>query len=275
MAIIKGSKLSSSIKTINPQVAMALLKTGDRNRSLKRFWILRLAQAMKLGEWELAQPLMIDWDGNLLDGQHRMHAVIHAKLPIDFVVLSGYERGKVFCRVDDISPRRLKDWLYMQGEPLPDVLAAVIPMVARHERGMIPTSNMSAGFRMTPVEGVDFLGAHPKIRASVVDAPGTVCLLAPRSLLSFAHYLFAEKSKSGADSFLIDLVNGDVGGEGDPLYYLRDRLKSNRVARQKFSRTEMLALIIKTWNADRAGKKVSGLRWRTQGPKPEAFPEVA
>ena len=274
MGKIKGTDLSAEVLIITPQVAKSLLKTAEKNRAINRSRILRYSQAMRLDEWTLAQPLMLDADGKLLDGQNRMHAVIHANRPIKFLVIKGFVRSEVFGRVDDTGPRRLKDWLNIQGEALPDVMAVVIQMAARHEKGIIPTSG-GGSFRQTPIEGVDFLESHPKIRHSVVDAPGTVTLFAPRAMLCFAHYLFAQKSKSAADAFLIDLVNGDVGGDGDPLYYLRDRLKSNRYARNKFSRTEMLALIIKTWNADRSGKKVTGLRWRTDGPKPEAFPEVA
>lgn len=273
MGNIKGSVLTARIKKINPQVAKEMLSTCRRNRRVSMSRVLRLAQAMKLDEWVVAQPIMVNCDGTLIDGQHRMHAVVHCGQPIEFLVIAGYDRESTFARIDDVQTRRLRDWFQIQGEPLPEVMAAVVHLAARDETGRIPTSS-GGDFRLTGPEGVAFLESHSKIRNSVVDAPATVNRLVPRSLLSFAHYKFAEKDKVLADSFMIDLITGELEGDGDPIYYLRERLKSNRHSKTRFSRTEMLALIFKAWNAVRHDRMISGLAWRTGGDKPEAFPEV-
>lgn len=268
-----SSGLTAEIKTINPAVAKAILATSRRNRHVTISRVRKLSQAMELGEWIIAQPIMVNCDGTLLDGQHRLHAVIRSGKSIQFLVISGFESLDTFGRIDDVATRRLKDWLQIRGESLPDILAAVVVMAAKDERGMIPTTS-GPGFQMTAPEGIDYLEAHDEIRRSVMEAPATVTRYASRAMLCFCHYKFAQKDRAAAGSFLIDLATGDKEGERDPIYLLRERLKSNRRAKTKLPRTEMLALIYKSWNAVRAGQKLHNLRWRSTGPKAETFPEV-
>jgi hypothetical protein len=273
MGNIKGTNLTASVKTITPQVAKQMLSTCRRNRRVEMSRVLRLSRARERDEWVIAQPILINCDGTLIDGQHRLRMVVHTGLPTQFLVISGYDRDQTFARIDDIQTRRLNHWLQIQGEPLPEIMATVIKMAGRREAGLIPTGS-GGSFRQTGPEGIEFLEKHPKIRSSVVDAPATVNRLAPRSLLCFGHYLFAQKDRTLADSFLVDLVTGDKEAAGDPIYQLRERLKTNRHAKTKITRTEMLALIIKAWNAVREDRKLQNLRWRNTGPQAEAFPEV-
>lgn len=281
MGNVKGSAtLNALIKTINPQLAKEILRKASKNRWLSPLRIARYAQAMIRGEWVIAQPLLFDEDGRLIDGQTRLKAVIEANRPIDFLVVEGYERDAVFGVLDDVGPRKLQHWLQVQGEACPEVLATVVMLTARDEAGRIPTTT-GAGFILTPIEGVEFLDLHPKIRTSVNKGPGTANTLASKAICCFAHYKFAQINKAEADSFFKDLVTGhDEGGE-DPIWLLRQRLEANRKAENKLklSRTDLLALIFKAWNAQRTidsggdPKLGAGLRWTKTGPRAEDFPE--
>ncbi len=267
-----GWTLDATIKSINPAVAKQMLAVGFRNRRLQKTRIRRYAQAMDNKEWIISQPLMVNCDGSLIDGQHRLHAVrLHGK-PVDFLVIKGFDRDATFAKIDDVATRRLKDWFQINGENLPEILAGVVGMAARDDAGVLPTSG-TANFQFTPIEGIEFLKGHTKIRKSV-GAPGTCNQLVPRTMASFCHYKFAQVDMPAADAFFVELVMGEKEGAQDPLYLLRERLAANQRAKNKISRTEKLALIIKTWNAIRSNKKVHNLIWRSTGPQAEAFPEV-
>lgn len=276
MATVKmkdGNALDVSIKTITPQVAKTLLSTSFRNRKLKKSRVSRYWGAMKRDEWIVAQPIMLNCDGSLIDGQHRLQAVILHGKPVDFLMIKGYERENTFGKIDDVGPRKLNDWLHIHGEELPDVLAQVIVLAQNDVRGCIPTGQRSFTFSQTAVEGVEFLEQHPEIRQSVV-APGVVNVLVSRGMSSFCHWKFAAVDRVVADAFFVDLMMGEKEGETDPVYLLRERLKSNRLAASKLTRTEKLALIYKTWNAIRTGKKSRTLAWCGTGKGAEDFPEV-
>ncbi len=89
-----GMILKVSTKIITPQVAKILLRGCRKNRNPSKRRIGRYAQGMKLKEWVIAQPILLDTEDNLLDGQHRMHAVIESNTPVEFLVVAGFERSE-------------------------------------------------------------------------------------------------------------------------------------------------------------------------------------
>jgi hypothetical protein len=207
----------------------------------------------------------------MIDGQHRCHAVIRSGKPIEFLIITGFDRENTFGKVDDIKARKLNDWLSIEGEANPDVLAAVIGFAYRDSMKGSPYRR--DGIFLTPTEGMKFLSDHPELRDSVTKAPATVNRYASRSMCAFLHWKFAKKDKMLANEFFIDLVTGELEGEGDPIYLLRERMKSDRRATRKMKPMEKMGLFIKAWNAVRTDSKLpppAGLRYM----KSEKFPVV-
>ena len=84
--------IKSSIKTINPKKAEEMLGSQIRNRTLSDPLILRYARDMKQENWdENGQSIIISEEGDLIDGQHRLHACIKADVPFRSVVTYGVE----------------------------------------------------------------------------------------------------------------------------------------------------------------------------------------
>lgn len=263
--------LDVSCKMVTSQVAKDWLGGCRKNRSPSKSRIKRYRHAMDKGEWRVSQPLLFDLDDKLLDGQHRLHAVVLHGKPIEFIVIRGYDRAEVFGIVDDVAKRTLAHWLHIKGVELPIVAAGVVGMCARDLHGRIPTS--AGGFIFTPIEGVDFYFDNPKI-ADSVTAPGTVNTYISRTMCCFCHWKFSQLDSAAADVFFVDLQLGELEGEFDPIYLLRERMKSDRVSKGSINRTETLALIYKAWNAIRTGLKIRQLKWTSDGPRSEDFPEV-
>lgn len=271
MTTIKGSQLTAEVCQVTPQVAAHWLSTNKKNRRVSLSRVNRYAKAIREGEWRIAQPIMFNCDGSLIDGQHRLRAVMTANRPVEFLVLKGFDPEETFAKIDEVQPRRLAHWLEMRGEAEPETLAKLITMANRDEAGLIPVG-AGHGFIQTPQEGLEFLERHPELRVSV-KAPGTFTTLTPHSLLCFCHWKFSRKDKSLAQQFLIDLVTGEFN-DGDPVSLLRERLKSNRHAKAKLTRVELLALFYKAWNAERRGEPIRQLKWTSAGNAAEKFPEV-
>ena len=266
--------LDVSIKTITPQVAKQMLKNGHRNRHLSRSRTQLYTDAMRIGNWIVAQPLLFCEDNRLIDGQTRLNSVITANKPASFLVIRGFNAERTFARLDANAPRTLQHWLEYRREPNPAVLATVIAMAMRDDPGTFPTSSPAGGFRIAPLDAMEFFDANPRIRDAMVDAPATITPLAPRSMLVFCFLKFRELDDTLAKAFFVDLLTGSNEGHSDPMFLLRERLKSDLHARKKMSRTEKLALLIIAWNAVREDKTVSNLRWRTTGPGAQKFPEI-
>lgn len=81
--------MKAEVMTITPELAKEYLKHNDSNRSLRRTRVVQYAHDMKEGKWNLTgQGITFGKDGNLLDGQHRLHAVVFANVPVDFLVVT-------------------------------------------------------------------------------------------------------------------------------------------------------------------------------------------
>lgn len=81
--------MKAEVMTVTPELAREYLKHNESNRSLRRTRILQYAHDMKEGKWNLTgQGITFGKDGNLLDGQHRLHAVVFANVPVDFLVVT-------------------------------------------------------------------------------------------------------------------------------------------------------------------------------------------
>ena len=102
------------VRPITPDEAQAILDRANiDNRRLSRPRVLAYARDMKQGLWRIThQGLAFETDGSLVDGQHRLAAIVEAGIPIEFLVTTGVQRTDVF---DTGRPRSAGDVLHIKG----------------------------------------------------------------------------------------------------------------------------------------------------------------
>lgn len=105
----------SKVEIITPELAKLYLeKNIENNRKLRHTNIATYADAMKKGEWQLtSQGITFNDKGQLTDGQHRLHAIIKAGVPVEMYVTYGepsssiiHDRGRI---------RSINDVMNMSG----------------------------------------------------------------------------------------------------------------------------------------------------------------
>ena len=109
--------LHTSIVNVTPATARTWLKKNTLNRNLRDDTVAKYARDMKDGNWETThQGIGFYEDGTLADGQHRLHAVVRADVPVKFVVTHGIPRhaGQV---IDQNAPRLTHDAIRIGGGP--------------------------------------------------------------------------------------------------------------------------------------------------------------
>lgn len=80
-------KLHCVVEFITPEMAMKYLEVNIANRKLSMTRVGAMARDIKTGNWKLThQGIAFDVDGFLIDGQHRLHAVIAAGIGVWMVV---------------------------------------------------------------------------------------------------------------------------------------------------------------------------------------------
>lgn len=94
---------------ITPKLAEELLKLNVANRAVRKTNVREYAAAMKRGEWRRThQGIGISKTGRLMDGQHRLLAVVEAGVAVEMMVTTGMEDDD-FNILDQHSRRSMAD----------------------------------------------------------------------------------------------------------------------------------------------------------------------
>ena len=84
--------LTVSVDIINPAEAKAYLKNNAMHRKIKQKRVDLYINEMVDGRWKLnGKALIFDSNGRLLNGQHRLSAVVQSDVPLTTVVIRGVD----------------------------------------------------------------------------------------------------------------------------------------------------------------------------------------
>lgn len=99
----------TAIELITPNLAEALLETNTENRKLRKSVVERYAQVMTLGDWLLTpEPIVIADTGRLLNGQHRLNAIIKSGANVRMFVVRNVSE-QAFPAIDRGVSRTFSD----------------------------------------------------------------------------------------------------------------------------------------------------------------------
>lgn len=262
---------------VTPEIATEWLAHNTHNRPARKSAVTAYAADMSNGDWRwTGDPIRRTADGTILDGQHRLMAIVESGVTLPFLVLSGLP-VEAQENIDAGVPRKFQDVLALRGEVSATGLAALTRKVHDWNRGV---RHLRAGgnSKATHAQLSRTLEAHPELR-DFVRAAGNLTQNwkdMPASLVGLAWWVFAGIDQEDADFFFARLGDGQSLAAGDPIYELRKQLAANRDnVKGERSQRYMLALTIKAWNAYRRGDKIGLLKFRAGGARPEQFPEPA
>ena len=81
--------MQARIETITPEKASGYLKKNKNNRAVSAPLVSRMAREMREGLWaENGETIVFNGDGRLLDGQHRLMAVVESGETIRSLVVT-------------------------------------------------------------------------------------------------------------------------------------------------------------------------------------------
>ena len=259
-------------ETIGPDDAKELLKLNTKNRGLRKGLVESLKRDIKTDRWVLnGETIKISNTGVLLDGQHRLQAVVEADKPIVTMVVRGLDDATQ-TTVDSGARRQLHDVLKISGEPNATTLAA-----AARVSWFLDTYGTTRVFGIQPskAELLDYYEKNPDLRNAA-----TLGVTAPRSTLripgSSAAALWYQMSRLdyvAADTFWQQLLHNDAP-KGSAIYALRETLLKDLGRPHHMSIYHRMALIIKAWNYWITGRTADHIQWRGSGERPEGFPRL-
>ena len=101
--------MKSEIKNITPEMALSYLEGPMHNRPVRDATVDRYAATMAAKKWLLThQGIAFDDKGRLIDGQHRLWAIVNSKMTVPMMVTHGLSSG-IQAVIDDHAKRTVRD----------------------------------------------------------------------------------------------------------------------------------------------------------------------
>lgn len=269
-----AATVRAGVQLVTPEWAAGVLdKHNTRNRRLSERTVKRLIEIIAGGRWECnGEPIVFDVAGRLVDGQHRLEAVVAAAVAVPVLVVTGVPEG-AFATLDQGKLRSRADVLSVpttdggDREERTTVLAGALGWVHRWECGSLGSTRDYPDNSQT----IALLARHPGVRESVLEAASR-CKRGTHSPSLFAalHYLFGLKDARARDTFF-KRVWDHVGVEEGSGEWVLNKWLDNRPSRSSGAELVVTAAcVIKTWNRIRAGEPAAGvLKFAAAEPFPE------
>ncbi len=202
--------ITRTVMLVTPALAAEWLKSNTNNRAVSDVAVRSLAEAITAGRWVTThQGIAFDCAGTLIDGQHRLRAIVHAGLPVTMEVTSGLDRsaidaidngGRGSRRVVDIL--RIKDGITLSNSQAGALTAAVcilstgtLSSSGRMGVFSLREARVTHGVALTAV--IDAMGRDHHARLSCAPVMGS--LIITYAVEPKATMLFAALLKTGAD----------------------------------------------------------------------------
>lgn len=271
---VHGKKRTLDVIIATPEVAVKLLEDNTQNRPLRQHSIDRIARQIKAGKWKFnGDTIKISSSDDVLDGQHRLWAIILADVAVETVIVYDIEKD-AFSTIDTLRVlRNGADILALAGlDRHRRSTSMALTWLIRWQRGVLETHKS----RKNLVENSDIeecFQNHADMALAVDHCSRTKGLISP-GISGFLYYIFSNQDQELADRFLKTLLDPVDVALNDPFFRFRAWLLKSLEVKRRREASEMIALAFKAWNYARDGKTISVLSWRNSGPSAEAFPSI-
>ena len=161
------------------------------------------AETILCGEWKLnGEPLILDYNGVLQSGQHRLLAVLSAGKSIRTLVVRGADPEALYS-IDSGRRRRMTDVLTLKGEKDTANLAAALSWLWRLWTGQA----LHLGNSPSNTQLLKLLDENPDIRESLAWGRATKKMLHfSVGLMAALQYLMWEIDGEDFDNFFLGIA---------------------------------------------------------------------
>jgi hypothetical protein len=255
------------IVAVTPELAAKWLKQNTHNRNLRKRAISDYARDMASGKWRLnGEAIKFAADGTLLDGQHRLHAVVEAGVAIPLMVVNGLA-VETQETMDAGRKRSAADAFGLRGEANATVLASVLKRIWMWDQG---DHKFRGHIAPTTAECAALLERCPEIHRSVEIAVRThqAFRYIPQSVAGTAHHVFSRIDADATVWFFARVGDGADLSSGHPILALRNRVMTDRAENRKSPDFQHMAYLIRAWNALRTDRPLARIQQAADAPMP-------
>ena len=273
------STMTARIVLVSPEVALEWLKRNDANRPFTRGTARALAAEMERGYWqENGESIVFDTFGVLVDGQHRLQAVLNSGYEYLVPVVTGVQAA-ARPTVDTGVKRSAANNLQMADEPYASLLAATLLLwrgyQAKNVRQMTHPASVAPEDRVSIPRILEYLEEWPGLREAARESfalrpagPGRSLVPSSEAAMIWFAIVQSGASRERANEFLGSVLTGYDLAANSPIIGLRRRLIDQLAPGQRMDKRERIALVLKTWQLWSTGKSRKVIRWEPTEPFP-------
>jgi hypothetical protein len=247
---------------ITPEVAKSYLQANIANRRVRLPVVLRYANDIINNRWkeDTAELIKISKTGVVLDGQHRLYAIIKANKPVFMHVAKNLD-DSVFDILDTGSTRNASDIFRIKQVKNDTTIPSIIAMyntLCQYRTYNPDKNNKSTNSMLLEQYYKDEAFWQSVAQKARVWYLTFAKILTPSYIGGFYSF-FYKLNKPKAEKFFTELATGiDVSNKTVNL--LRNKLMQDKMSPRKMNATLKMALIIKTWNCYIKGKELTILK---------------
>jgi hypothetical protein len=270
-----------------PAKAAKILEMNLSNRNLRDRRVMTYATAMKRGQWreDAGDPIRLSQDNILLDGQHRLWAVVESGVTISFLVLRDLP-SDVMPVIDKGLGRSNGDSMTWANVLNASHSSAAAKLYLAYVFDLVPTDSKKADVYISTQDMVEWaLDNNERLQWSIHRARKANTALGGSTAAWTVLLLIAldDYDEAKVEEFMDPVITGASLAKGDPRLALRNWTINRSSRRMHNDRHVMLGTGIRAFNRWAEGKSmISARQWqrgdefpRLAGPKRSKRPVVA
>lgn len=244
------------IELVTPELAEKMLASSKGNRSISKKRVEQYARMMSEGKWAMVSMVIVDEDGHLMDGHHRLMAVTKANVYVFMIVVRGAKR-EWMPFIDSGRIRSAADMMAVcestAGMTSLNEIAAIAGFAIR-------IGNKDINEIVDRDTMANWIVDNRDAIAGVVSAVKYIRRnhLKFTAGFSYAIMKIKEVSKMSVDAFLDKIATGEMLAKDNPVYQLRKYLIEEGVRRGRgadYRKVNDYVVTIRMWNEYVSGGK--------------------
>lgn len=251
-----NGELYSKVVDITPEIAADILQTrNNKNRPINHPTVDYYAHQMKKGAWMLnGEGVQFSKEGELLNGQHRLLAVVKADMTIRMFLIFNIDK-EAFATYDLQRTRTAADLFNMEGIKNANNLAAVTNryIALTKQEGDAKTSQKKKMYTKHEqlMEYLNNRDLFDEVYEVVEKCYFKMALLTTTEYGAYMTFLIKDlkHDKEKVFSFFRQLVVLEQPEKHKSIGLLRDILFKDKAKPQKMTQTYRYAYVVKAWRA--------------------------
>ncbi len=250
------------LEIITPARAEELLRLNSKNRRVNPTVVHQYATLMQANKWhENGDPIRVSTEEILLDGQHRLLALIRAGATLKMPVITGL-RPDVFATIDRQFSRTPAQIFALAEVANAGVISRLCRTLVDYEAGRIGLALTSGGGRrsgITPEELLEYYRVHENELQQAArhgDVYQRSTAFFSCSEWAFLHVVLTRTGRAQeAHAFLEQLVGGAGLTEKDVVLMVRNLLFRSMTSISKLTAGTKMTYVLLAWNRVRTNRR--------------------